>query len=91
MSRLCVQHQGWAHQQQYSNKSRTLSVEILSDYSFCHYNYKYDWLRPSHAEIIAAYTKLCGKRGRKTKILSLMDPLEMSRRSSRRKRKKKRV
>ena len=23
-----------------SNKSRTLSAEILSDYCFCHYNYK---------------------------------------------------
>ena len=30
-----------------SGKSRTLSPSLLSDYAFCHYNYKYDWLRPS--------------------------------------------
>ena len=44
-----------------SNKSCTLSAEILSNYCFCHYNFKYDWLRPTHAEIIKAYTKLYGQ------------------------------
>ena len=47
-----------------SGKSRTLSPSLLSDYAFCHYNYKYDWLRPSLNEIIAAYEKLYGKKGR---------------------------
>ena len=41
-----------------SMKSRTLSPSLLSDYAFCHYNYKYDWLRPTVAEIIEAYKKL---------------------------------
>ena len=47
-----------------SNKARTLSAEILSNYCFCHYNYKYDWLRPTRIEIIKAYTKLYGKEAR---------------------------
>ena len=45
-----------------SAKSRTLSPSLLSDYAFCHYNYKYDWLRPSLEEIFGAYNKkLYGK------------------------------
>lgn len=44
-----------------SKKSRKLSPTLLSDYAFCHYNYKYDWLRPTEAEIIEAYLKLYGK------------------------------
>ena len=47
-----------------SNKSRKLSPEILSNYAFCHYNYKYDWLRPSLDEIIKAYKKLYRKGGK---------------------------
>ncbi len=35
-------------------KSRTLDP-LLSDYAFLHYNYKYDWLRPTLDEIITAY------------------------------------
>ena len=45
-----------------SAKSRTLSPTLLSDYAFCHYNYKYDWLRPSLDEIIKAYIRLFGKK-----------------------------
>ena len=44
-----------------SAKSRTLDPELLSDYAFLHYNYKYDWLRPTLDEIITAYKKLYGK------------------------------
>ena len=44
-----------------SKKSRKLSPSLLSDYAFCHYNYKYDWLRPTEREIIDAYKKLYGK------------------------------
>ena len=44
-----------------ARKSPTLSADILSDYAICHYNYDYDWLRPSSAEIISAYTTLHGK------------------------------
>ena len=47
-----------------SAKSRTLSPIILSEYAFCHYNYKYEWLRPSVDEIVAAYMKLYGKKAR---------------------------
>ena len=50
-----------------SKKSRKLSPAILSDYAFCHYNYKYDWLRPTEQEIIAAYQKLYGK-GKQNKV-----------------------
>ena len=45
-----------------SGKSRTLSPTLLSDYAINHYNYKYDWLRPSLDEIIKAYTRLHGKK-----------------------------
>ena len=49
-----------------SAKSRTLSPSLLSDYAFCYYNYKYDWLRPSLEEIFGAYKKkLYGKHGRR--------------------------
>ena len=44
-----------------SKKSRKLSPTLLSDCAFCHYNYKYDWLRTNEAEIIAAYVKLYSK------------------------------
>jgi len=44
-----------------SQKSRCLDPQLLSDYSFLHYNYKYDWLRPTLEEIVAAYMKLYGK------------------------------
>ena len=32
-----------------SMKSHCLGPQILSDYAFLHYNYKYDWLRPVRA------------------------------------------
>ena len=44
-----------------SQKSRCLDPQLLSDYSFLHYNYKYDWFRPTLEEIVAAYMKLYGK------------------------------
>ena len=47
-----------------SNTSRKLSPEILSNYPFCHYNYKYDWLRPTLDEIIKAYKKPYRKGGK---------------------------
>ncbi len=47
-----------------SNKSRTLDPQLLSDYAFLHYNYKYDWLRPTLEEIVAAYKKLYGPQAR---------------------------
>ena len=49
-----------------SAKSRTLSPIILSQYAFCHYNDKYEWLRPSVEEIVAAYMKLFTARRRET-------------------------
>ena len=44
-----------------SQKSRCLDPQLLIDYSFLHYNYKCDWLRPTLEEIVAAYMKLYGK------------------------------
>ena len=35
--------------------SKTLGPELLSDYAFCHYNYKYPWLIPSNKEIVSTY------------------------------------
>ena len=32
-----------------------LDPQLLSDYAFLHYNYKYDWLRLTLDEIITAY------------------------------------
>ena len=45
-----------------SQKSRCLDPQLLIDYSFLHYNYKYDWFRPTLEEIVAAYMKLYGVR-----------------------------
>ena len=39
-------------------KSHCLGPQFLSDYAFLHYNYKYDWLRPTLEEIVDSYTKL---------------------------------
>jgi hypothetical protein len=44
--------------------------QLLSDYAFLHYNYKYDWLRPTLEEIVDAYTKLYGKESRESDIES---------------------
>ena len=42
--------------------SQTMDPMLLSHFAFCHYNYKYDWLRPTLDEIfLKAYKKLCGK------------------------------
>ena len=50
-----------------SMKSHCLSPQFLSDYAFLHYNYKYDWLRPTLEEIVDTYTKL-GKESRESDI-----------------------
>ena len=47
-----------------------LGPQILSDYDFLHYNYKYDWLRPTLEEIVDTYTKLYGKESRESDIES---------------------
>ena len=44
-----------------SVRSHAVWTQLLIDYSFLHYNYKYDWLRPTLEEIVAAYMKLYGK------------------------------
>ena len=41
-----------------SNKARLMGPELLSSYSFLHYNHKYDWLRLTLDEIADAYKKL---------------------------------
>ena len=33
----------------------TMSPEILEMYVFVHYNWQYEWMRPSNEEIVAAY------------------------------------
>jgi hypothetical protein len=45
-------------------KSHCLDPQLLSDYAFLHYNYKYDWFRPNLEEIIAAYMRLYDKVSR---------------------------
>ena len=77
-----------------SNKSRKLSPDILSGYAFCHYNYKYDWLRPSLDEIIKAYKTLSAReaRSRRARMRALMRALmkTLRRRKVRRRREGKR-
>jgi hypothetical protein len=51
-----------------SMKSHCLGPQLLSDYAFLHYNYKYDWLRPTLEEIVDSYTKLYGKESRESDI-----------------------
>jgi hypothetical protein len=46
-----------------SKKSRKMSAQLLSDYCFIHYNYKYEWLRPAVTEIVAMYKQIYGKKG----------------------------
>ena len=41
-----------------------MDPQLLSDYAFLHYNYKYDWLRPTLQEIVDAYGRLYGKESR---------------------------
>jgi len=53
-----------------SMKSHCLGPQLLSDYAFLHYNYKYDWLRPTLEEIVDTYTKLYGKESRESDIES---------------------
>jgi len=53
-----------------SMKSHFLGPQLLSDYAFLHYNYKYDWLRPTLEEIVDTYTKLYGKESRESNIES---------------------
>ena len=38
-----------------SMKSHYLSPQLLSDYAFLHFNYKYDWLLPILEEIVDIY------------------------------------
>ena len=38
--------------------------------AFLHYNYKYDWLRPTLEEIVDTYTELYGKESRESDIES---------------------
>jgi hypothetical protein len=51
-----------------SMKSGNLGPQLLSDYAFLHYNYKYDWLRPTLEEIVDTYTKLYSKESRESDI-----------------------
>ena len=56
-----------------SKKSRKMSAQLLSDYCFIHYNYKYEWLRPAVTEIVAMYKQIYGKKGlpwRRTLLLT---------------------
>ena len=42
-------------------KSQKMDPQLLGDFAFLHFNCKYDWLRPTLQEIVAAYMKLYGK------------------------------
>ena len=39
-------------------KSTSIGGELLSDYSVCHNNWQYPWLRPTEAEFLEAWEKL---------------------------------
>ena len=51
--------------------------------AFLHYNYKYDWLRPTLEEIVDTYTKLYGKESL-SRTLSRTGLLQRGRRMERR-------
>ena len=51
-------------------KSHCLGPQILSDYAFLHYNYKYDWLRPTLEEIVDATTAQWAFHGEEPEPLS---------------------
>ena len=40
---------------------KSIGGDVLADYSICHQNWQYDFLRPRHAEIWAAWEKIHGK------------------------------
>ena len=46
-----------------------VNAQLLSDYCFIHYNYKYDWLRPTVEEIVETYKKSTVSKGRTRKTL----------------------
>ena len=60
----------WLQLQLSSKHSNCLGPQLLSDYAFLHYNYKYDWLRLTLKEIVDTYTKLYGKESRELDIES---------------------
>ena len=49
-----------------SMKSHCLGPQILSNYVFLHYNYKYDWLRPTIEEIVDARNSMVKSRVSRT-------------------------
>ena len=49
-------------------KSVNIGGELLSDYSICHHNWQYEWLRPTKAEIDTAYCKLYGKEAHESDL-----------------------
>ena len=57
-------------------KSHCLGPQLLSNYAFLHYNYKYDWLRPTLEEIVGSYTKLYGKESRESDPSSAAEEVE---------------
>ena len=68
-----------------SLRSRTLDPQLLSDYAYLHYNYKYEWLRPTLEEILtptSPHTSCYTASIHMT--LMLMSPLERRTRKKRR-------
>ena len=57
---LSAREPHWKCTQKSCKHPTTLDPMLLSHYAFCHYNYKYDWLRPTLEEIVKAYKKLYG-------------------------------
>jgi len=51
-------------------KLHCLGLQLLSNYAFLHYNYKYDWLCQTLEEIVNTYTKLFGKESCESDIES---------------------
>ena len=51
----------------------TMSPELLELYVFIHYNWQYEWMRPSVEEIVAAYKVAYGSEAKEEDLASDSD------------------
>ena len=48
--------------------AQRMSPEVLELYVFIHYNWQYEWMRPTIDEIVEAYTKMYGNDAREEDV-----------------------
>ena len=48
--------------------AQRMSPEVLELYVFIHYNWQYEWMRPTIDEIVEAYTKMYGSEAREEDV-----------------------